>query len=176
MVNYVGKGFENVLHEQIISMSKDLEITIRRATNADCERVRKLVFGVLREYNLEPDCQNTDKDLNDIEANYTNRGGVFEILEDERGNLLGTIGLYPVDAETVELRKMYFDKILRGRGYGKLVLEKMTAEARRRGFRRIYLETNSVLIEAIHLYEKFGFKPTDEKHAERCDQAYTLDI
>jgi putative acetyltransferase len=71
---------------------------------------------------------------------------------------------------------MYFAKISRGKGFRKLILERMIAEARVRGFRRIYLETNSVLKEAIGLYKKFGFVPTDEKHAARCDQAYTLDI
>jgi putative acetyltransferase len=101
---------------------------------------------------------------------------MFEILEDAEGRLLGTVGLYPIDRDTIELRKMYFDKCLRGKGFGKLTLERMISEARRRGFKRIYLETNSVLKEAIHLYEKFGFVETDEKHAARCDQAYTLDI
>lgn len=157
-------------------MNNNFEITIRSATNADCQRIQNLVFTVLGEYNLQSDCQNTDKDITDIQANYIDRGGVFEILEDSAGKLLGTVGLYPVDAETVELRKMYFAKELRGRGHGKFILEKMIDEAANRGFRRIYLETNSVLKEAIHLYEKFGFKPTDEKHAARCDQAFYLEI
>ena len=157
-------------------MSGVPEIIFRAATNHDGERIRNLVFGVLREYGLEPDPGGTDDDLSDIEKNYIGRGGVFEILEDRQANLLGTVGLYPINSETVELRKMYFEKSLRGKGFGKLTLEKMIEEARRRGFRRIYLETNSVLKEAIHLYEKFGFGPTDEKHAARCDQAYILEL
>ncbi|MBC7909040.1 MAG: GNAT family N-acetyltransferase, partial [Pyrinomonadaceae bacterium] len=72
--------------------------------------------------------------------------------------------------------KMYFDKSLRGKGFGKRTLERMIEEAKLRGFRRIYLETNSVLKEAIGLYKKFGFEPTDEKHAARCDQAYFLKL
>jgi putative acetyltransferase len=152
------------------------EISTRSATNADCEKVQKLVFGVLAEYGLKPDCSNTDQDITDIEANYLKRGGVFELLEDAAGNLLGTAGLFPIDAETVELRKMYFDKSLRSRGYGKATLQRMIEEAQKRGFRRIYLETNSALKEAIGLYKKFGFQPVDEKHAARCDQAFTLNI
>lgn len=157
-------------------MTKTSDISFNPASNKDCERVQNLVFEVLREYGLEPDPAGTDDDLNDIEKNYLQTGGVFEVLEDAEGNLLGTVGLYPVNEQTVELRKMYFDKKLRGKGFGKKTLEKMIEEARRHGFRRIYLETNSVLKEAIHLYEKFGFKPTDEKHAARCDQAYFLEL
>jgi putative acetyltransferase len=159
-----------------LPMDKDPAILFREATNADGDKVRKLVFGVLAEYDLQPDPGGTDSDLNDIEKNYARRGGVFEVLEDGEGNLLGTVGLFPIDAETVELRKMYFDKTLRGKGFGKIALERMIEQAKRLGFRRIYLETNSALKEAIGLYVKFGFAPTDETHAARCDQAYILDI
>jgi putative acetyltransferase len=157
-------------------MSEPAEIVIRPATNQDCERVQRLVFGVLREYDLAPDLTGTDRDIADIEAHYTNRGGTFELIEDKEGNLLGTVGLYPMSAETVELRKMYFAKELRGRGIGKQTLERMIRAARAKGFRKIYLETASVLKEAVHLYEKFGFEPTDEKHTPRCDAAYFLEL
>jgi len=152
------------------------EIFVRPATNRDCERVQNLVFGVLKEYGLELDKNGTDKDIADIETHYLKRGGIFELLEDENGNLLGTIGLYPMDAETIELRKMYFAKELRGKGYGKKMLERMIEKARELGFKKIYLETAKVLREAVYLYEKFGFKPTDEKHTPRCDQAYFLEL
>ena len=112
-------------------MSETAEIFFRPATNRDAERVRHLVFGVLSEYGLKGDPETTDKDLSDLEASYARRGGVFEILEDARGNLLGTVGLYPINDETVELRKMYFAKSLRGRGLGKRALERMIEEARR---------------------------------------------
>jgi putative acetyltransferase len=153
-----------------------MEITARPATNQDVEAIKQLVFGVLREYGLEPDPDGTDADLADIEANYAKRGGLFELLEDENGKLLGTVGLYPINAETVELRKMYFAPELRGRGCGKTTLERMIKRARELGFQKMYLETNSVLKEAIGLYQKFGFEPTNEKHSPRCDQAFVLNL
>ena len=157
-------------------MDETPEIFIRLATNEDCERVQTLVFGVLREYGLEPDPAGTDRDIADLEAHYTNRGGTFELLEDAQGNLLGTVGLYPISAETVELRKMYFSKKLRGRGVGKQTLQRTIEKARILGYKKIYLETASVLREAVALYEKSGFVPTDEKHTPRCDAAYTFTI
>lgn len=157
-------------------MNETAEIVVRSATNADCGRVQALVFGILREYGLAPDLDGTDRDIADIEAHYTKRGGTFEIIEDREGNLLGTCGLYPMTEDTVELRKMYFAKELRGRGIGTKTLERMIETARAKGFRKIYLETASVLKEAVHLYEKFGFEPSDEKHTPRCDAAYYLDL
>jgi putative acetyltransferase len=155
-------------------MDETTTIIIRPASNADCERVQNLVFGVLREYGLAPDLDGTDRDIADIETHYLKRGGTFELLEDERGRLLGTVGLYPLTAETVELRKMYFAKALRGRGVGQKTLARMIEKARETGFKKIYLETASVLKEAVALYEKFGFVPTDENHTPRCDAAYFL--
>ena len=157
-------------------MSDFSEITIRPATNDDCERVQALVFGVLSEYGLEPDPAGTDRDISDIEAHYMTRGGTFELIEDASGNLLGTVGLYPMNAETVELRKMYFAKTLRGRGVGRQTLQRMIDKARLLGYQRLYLETASVLKEAVALYEKFGFTQTDEKHTPRCDAAYFLEL
>lgn len=157
-------------------MTENAEIIIRSASNADCERVQNLIFGVLREYGLEPDLNGTDKDIADIETHYIERGGIFEIIENEAGELLGTVGLYPMNAEIVELRKMYFSPKLRGQGFGKKTLQRMIEKARELGYRKIYLETAVILKEAVHLYEKFGFQPTDEKHTPRCDAAYFLNL
>jgi N-acetylglutamate synthase-like GNAT family acetyltransferase len=158
-------------------VSFDSEIFFRSATNADCEPVQDLVFGVLREYGLAPDPDGTDRDVTDIETHYLKRGGVFEILEDAEGKLLGTCGLYPLDDETIELRKMYFAKELRGRGYGKKLLERMIETARSLGFKQIHLETHSALKEAIALYKKYGFASVDEeKLTPRCDQTYFLEL
>lgn len=151
-------------------------LIVREATNADCNRIQNLVFAVLAEYGLESDPEGTDSDLADIERNYIQRGGVFEIIEDREGRLLGTAALFPVDRETVELRKMYFDKELRGRGWGSRMLQRLIDRSRGLGFKRIYLETASVLTEATRLYEKFGFVQTDETHAARSDRGYVLQL
>lgn len=158
-------------------MNENSEIFVRPATNADSENIKNLVFGVLNEFGLTPEPDGTDADLNDIETNYFQSGGLFEILEDTDGKLLGTVGLFPLDDETVELRKMYFDKSLRGRGFGKKTLERMIEKSREMKFKRIYLETANVLKQAVGLYEKYGFEPTTEGiHSKRCDAAYFLDL
>jgi len=153
------------------------DFVIRPASNADRSRVKAFVFGILTEYGLSPDAQTTDADLEDIEESYIKRGGCFELLEDMQGQLLGTVGLYPVDAEICELRKMYLAPYARGRGWGRLLLERTVSQARQLGFKHVTLETASVLKEAIRLYVSFGFRETPAKHlSARCDQAYILDL
>ena len=152
-------------------------LTIRPATNDDCERVAKLVFAVLAEFGLEGDPETTDADLRDIEANYRQRGGLFEVIEDGNANLLGSFGLYPINKTTCELRKMYFVPSARGSGLGGYVLERAIAKAKELGFKQIVLETSSKLIAANRLYTKFGFEPATSDHlASRADQFYKLDL
>jgi len=150
---------------------------LRPATNSDCEPVRNLVFTVLGEYGLKPDPRCTDADLDDIEQSYLARGGMFRVLEDKDGAIIGSYGLYPTEPGVCELRKMYLRRDHRGQGLGRRLLEDALACARQAGFRRVNLETASVLKEAIRLYERYGFRPCQADHLScRCDQAYTLDL
>lgn len=155
---------------------QSLEVSRRSAENNDRDAIQDLIFGVLAEFGLALDLEGTDRDLADIEANYLDRGGVFEVLVNSNGDILGTVGLFPLDDQAVELRKMYFIPELRGRGLGQSLLSEMIEKARNLGFLRIYLETASVLKQAVHIYEKAGFKTVAERHTPRCDQAYVLEL
>ncbi len=147
--------------------------TIRPAENRDVDQIKGVVFGVLREYGLQPDPAGTDADLNDVEASYAGRGGSFQVVEDGVGRLVGTVGLMPLDGRRAELRKMYLHASVRGRGLGRRLLEAMLAEASRLGYEEICLQTNSVLKEAVSLYRKYGFEPSQRAPSSaRCDQMF----
>jgi putative acetyltransferase len=150
---------------------------LRPATNADAEAVRALVFSILADYGLRPDPASTDKDLEDIEGSYFGRGGRFDVLTTRQGEVVGSVGLYPTDPGVCELRKMYLRADQRGKGWGKKLLEFSLEQARTLGFGRMTLETAKVLVEAIRLYEAYGFRPYLAEHmSARCDATYFLDL
>ncbi len=158
-------------------MGRTMWPRLRPAMNADCEAVKTLVFTVLNEYGLKPDPSCTDADLDAIEQSYLECGGVFQVLEERDGAVIGSYGLYPTEPGVCELRKMYLHRDYRGKGLGRRLLEDALANAKQLGFRRVTLETASVLKEAIHLYERYGFRPCKADHLScRCDQAYSLDL
>jgi putative acetyltransferase len=147
------------------------KFTFRPATNHDRAAVITLVKNILSEFNLDYSPDSSDADLTDIEKTYQLNGGLFEIIENENKEIIGTAALYRVEESTCMLRKMYLDKNYRNLGLGKKILERILSRAKKLGFKEIILETNTRMAAAIHLYEKYGFKVTDEieKASPRCN-------
>ena len=152
------------------------EFHFRIFRNQDTDDVRRIVTTVLREYGLSLDCSGIDADLNDIQGGYIARGGMFLVIESD-GALVGCGGLYPMGAGEAEIRKMYLLPGTRGRGLGRKLLLQLLDGGRNGGFRRVTLETASVLKEAIGLYQSFGFRRVQrEHHSSRCDQMFALNL
>lgn len=150
---------------------------IRPATSDDAEAIRTLVIGVLEEFGLRCSHEGVDVDLNDIESNYFRSGGFFDVLLDDTDRIVGSVGVFAQSNEACELRKMYLLPKYRGRGLGRLLLDRAMQEARSLGFRRMELETSSQLVRAIALYQKYGFRRfVREEMTPRCDQTWELTL
>lgn len=74
------------------------------------------------------------------------------------GEPIGCCALVVLEPGEFELAKMAVTERCQGRGVGRKVLEYTVAEARALGARRLCLDTNSKLTNAIHLYESVGFR------------------
>lgn len=150
------------------------ELKIREATNSDSEKIKSVVFEVLKEYDLDPDPGSTDKDLDGIEDYYCLNGGYFGVIEEDY-DIVATVGIYKLSENTCELRKMYALPSQRGRGLGRKLMEFSLTKAKDLGFERVVLETASPLVEAIALYKKYGFTEySPDNLSSRCDQAFEL--
>lgn len=80
------------------------------------------------------------------------------------GRVVGGGGVAPLeggDADTCELRKMYFLPEARGLGAGSALMARCLDAARAAGFRRCYLETLTGMDAAMRLYERSGFRRID---------------
>jgi GNAT superfamily N-acetyltransferase len=73
-----------------------------------------------------------------------------------------------------EIKRMYVEPAMRGRGLGRVLLAALEAEGRRLGYERLWLETGIAQPEALHLYVSSGWSPIPKygeyKHEEgsRC--------
>ena len=146
-------------------------IKIIEAKQSDITRAKILIADVLKEYDLEFDPLGTDKDLENIYKEYFNNSGVFKlIIEQSNRSIIACYGLYKINDNTCELRKMYLTKNMRGKGIGKKMMEDAFTEAKKLGYNKMILETNSVLKEAISMYKKFGFIEYNPEYlSSRCN-------
>jgi putative acetyltransferase len=72
--------------------------------------------------------------------------------------LVGCCALAPEGTGVYEVAKMAVTERLQGQGIGRRILLEVIETAREMGASRLYLETNSKLPSATHLYEKLGFQ------------------
>lgn len=75
-------------------------------------------------------------------------------------------GLKPVNKETAELSRIYTKDEYRGQGLAKMIIKKLIAYAKEKGYSKIILDTWQDSISARKLYAALGFKerpPFDEK-------------
>jgi putative acetyltransferase len=70
----------------------------------------------------------------------------------------GCVGLRPIDPEIAEMKRLFVRNEFRGRGVGRLLVDRLLREARRIGYRRVRLDTVPSMTEAIHLYRACGFR------------------
>ncbi|UJR79931.1 GNAT family N-acetyltransferase [Sandaracinus amylolyticus] len=134
--------------------------TIRTIEPRDDVQMANVIRTVMPEFGADgPGFAIHDPEVSFMSRAYGRPRCVYFVVEDD-GRVLGGGGVAPLDggdADTCELRKMYFLPELRGRGVGRAVLERCIEAARAMGYRRMYLETLTGMDGAMRLYEKLGF-------------------
>lgn len=99
------------------------------------------------------------KALGDPQGYILDKGGAILIAEmDEKP--VGTCALIKMDERVFELAKMAVSPEAQGQKIGWRIGLATIEKAKELGAERVYLETNSILKPAIHLYQKLGFKDT----------------
>jgi putative acetyltransferase len=142
-------------------MQAAMQLEIRRAGPEDA----RAIAAVLLESFIE------------FRALYTHGGFAATALDEEHvlarvqegpvwvalreGVMLGTVAAV-VKSESVYVRGMAVLPNARGSGTGTRLLRQIEAWAAIEGYTRLFLSTTPFLDSAIRLYEKFGFRRTDE--------------
>jgi putative acetyltransferase len=124
---------------------------IRPAQPNDLETVRSL----LREYG---ESLQLDLSFQDFEAELADPLGFYELVllaED------GCVALRRIDELTCEMKRLYVRPGTRGGGLGRRLAESVIAEARRRGYSRMLLDTLPEMTAAQALYRSLGFRETE---------------
>ena len=145
---------ENNVHEA--------KIKLRPYRDGDAEAFRLLNEAWIEKYfGLEE----ADHEILGNPEGYVLTKGGHIFFATTAGAPIGCCALVPMEPGEYEVAKMAVAEEWQGRGVGRRVLQYTVDQARALGAKRLYLETNERLTNAIHLYESVGFQHLPPKQS-----------
>ena len=136
------------------------DILIRTIETNDNNALAKIIRDTLSEFKAnKPNTVYFDETTDRLSEIFEVANSIYFVAE-VAGEIMGGGGIYPtanLPAGTCELVKLYLSPKARGKGIGKLLLQKCIAAAKDMGYKKIYLESMPELTIAIPMYEKLGF-------------------
>lgn len=136
-------------------------VIFRHIEKKDNKEIADLIRSVFRELKIDrPGTVYFDPTTDDLFTLFKTRGSEYWIAEGD-GKIIGGCGVFPTPGlpeGCAELVKLYLLSSYRGKGIGRMLMEKTFESAIKLGFRQLYLESLPELGRAISLYERAGFK------------------
>jgi putative acetyltransferase len=163
-------------------MNSRPDFAIRPITTADDAEMARIIRTVMPEFGaVGSGFAISDPEVDWMSRAYAEPRHAYFVERD--GAVIGGAGIAPLaggDAETCELRKMYFLPEARGLGAGAAMMARCLDAARAAGFRQCYLETLTGMDAAQRLYERSGFHRIDGPMGATghggCNTFYLLEL
>lgn len=148
------------------------DVSIKRAeTTEDIAAVRAIFLEYLqfveRYLGRDLSFQGTDKEFADFPHTYD---ALFLATLD--GAPVAACGLKPFKPGISELKRLYCRPTARGHGLGLKLIQAALSEARTRGYKHIYLDTDHGLTHANAIYEKLGFHDIEKYYDNPMDSRF----
>jgi len=125
---------------------------------------RPVVAALFREYadflGFDLSFQDFEGELATLPGHYAAPAGVVLMAWSE-DKAAGCVCLRPLENNICEMKRLYLRPDHRGAGQGRRLVERILAEARKRGYSRMVLDTVPQLQAAIGLYQSLGFVEID---------------
>jgi GNAT superfamily N-acetyltransferase len=97
--------------------------------------------------------------------------GVFLLCRSE-GRPVACGGVRDLGDGVAEIKRMWVDADWRGAGLGTRVLRALEDAARGLGHRRVRLDTNATLVEAVAMYDRAGYRRIERYNDNPFAQAW----
>jgi putative acetyltransferase len=120
--------------------------------------VRELFLEYAKSLNFSLCFQSFEKELAELPGEYTPPDGRL-LLATHSSQLAGCVALHKLGNDICEMKRLYVRPEFRGKGLGRVLAERLVADAREIGYKRLRLDTvEPVMRNAVGLYRKLGFR------------------
>jgi putative acetyltransferase len=131
---------------------------VNAESDAQIAQVRELFLEYANSLGFSLCFQGFDKELASLPGDYAPPNGRLLLAEFE-GQPAGCGALHPLDEGNCEIKRLYVRPQFRGHHIGRLLTERLIAEARTIGYRVMRLDTIAdKMTEAVALYQRLGFR------------------
>ena len=128
------------------------------ASPAEIAQARELFLEYAQSLGFSLCFQSFDQELAGLPGGYAPPDGRLFLAEVD-GRLAGCGALHKLDGDICEMKRLYVRPEFRGRGIGRVLADKILAEARSIGYARIRLDTVAPRMkEAVEMYRRLGFR------------------
>jgi len=126
----------------------------------DIEAVRTLLLEYETELGVDLGFQGFAAEVMGLPGDYAPPRGRL-LLARVDGAVAGCIALRRLDDDVCEMKRLFVRPAFRNSGAGRQLAERVIADARSVGYRRMYLDTLPSMDRAQSLYERLGFRDID---------------
>lgn len=135
-------------------------IDVRVFKEDDHPKIRELILSILtKEYPFDKSCY-SDSDLYSLGETYGGKRDSFFVIEKD-SRIIGTAAVKEESDNMALLRRVFVDPEFRGKGYGKLLVDRAVDFCKQNGYNHIVFRTTNRMIQAIQLCKKKGFKEAE---------------
>ena len=146
------------LSRSIDSTDRVTMISIEQAINIDSiVQARELFEEYQAALGVDLGFQDFENELANLPGQYVAPGGRL-LLACVDSAVAGCVALRPLRDGACEMKRLYVRPAFRAHGVGRMLAERVLAEARTIGYRRMCLDTLPSMGRAQQLYEVLGFR------------------
>ena len=158
-----------------VSAVQDFDFATAQSS-PEIAQVRELFLEYANSLSFSLCFQSFDQELASLPGDYAPPGGGL-ILATSNGHPAGCVALHKLDPDICEMKRLYVRQQFRGRGLGRDLTEKVIAEARQMGYKKLRLDTVEPMMQtAVAMYRQLGFREIPPYRPNPIDGALYMEL